>query len=490
MKFNEHLPQTHLPPATLEALAAAVDANMAHYVTVLSDLVRVPGVAWAGFDPHALDLSARRVHDLFLTRGFDVSVVRAADPTGADGAPGVVARRPAAPGLPTVLLYAHHDVQPSGALDAWDSEPFSAMEKDGRLWGRGAADDKAGIVMHLAAIHALDSVLGPDHGLGLTVFVEGEEEAGSPSLQDFMADYGQELVADAAIVADSGSWKIGIPGLTTSLRGLVDGTIRVRVLDHALHSGTYGGPVVDALTVLARLMATFHNADGSVAVEGLVEGQSKGMDLDAADLDALDLDEAVFRRDAGVPEGLQLAGTGSLTSRLWSKPALSFVGLDSQAIATAGNVLLPEATVKFSLRLPPGNHPDQAMEAVRRHALKNVPFGAEVTFTPGSKSMPFRADSNHPVVRAALWSLGQAWGAQAVSMGVGGSIPFVAALAAAQPQCSIIITGAEDPDSRAHGANESVHLGELRNAILAEALFLAALQGGVPPGTRSLEGRG
>lgn len=481
MKFNEYLPQAHLPPATLEALAAAVDANMAHYVTVLTDLVSVPGIAWAGFDAHALDLSALRVRDLFLARGFpEVSIIRAADPTGVEGAPGVVAKRPAAPEFPTVLLYAHHDVQPAGALDAWDSEPFSAMEKDGRLWGRGAADDKAGIVMHLAAIHAVDSVLGPDHGLGLTVFVEGEEEAGSPSLQGFMKDYGQELLADAAVVADSGSWKIGIPGLTTSLRGLVDGTIRVRVLDHALHSGTYGGPVLDALTVLARLMATFHNADGSVAVEGLVEGLAEG----------LDMDEETFRRDAGVPESVELAGTGSLASRLWSKPALSFVGLDSQRIATAGNVLLPEATVKFSLRLPPGNHPNQAMEAVRRHALKHVPFGAEVTFTPGSKSVPFMADSNHPVVQAALWSLAQAWGAQPVSMGVGGSIPFVAALAAAQPQCPIIITGAEDPDSRAHGANESVHLGELRNAILAEALFLAALQGGAPPGTRSLGGRG
>jgi acetylornithine deacetylase/succinyl-diaminopimelate desuccinylase-like protein len=194
------------------------------------------------------------------------------------------------------------------------------------------------------------------------------------------------------------------------------------------------------------------------------------------DSEALDLDEEAFRRDAGVPEVVQLAGTGSLASRLWSKPALSFVGLDSQPIATAGNVLLPEATVKFSLRLPPGNHPDQAMEALRRHALNNVPFGAEVTFIPGSKSMPFRADPNNPNVQTALWSLGQAWGTQPVTMGVGGSIPFVAALAAVQPQCSIIITGAEDPDSRAHGANESVHLGELRNAILAEALFLAALQ--------------
>ncbi|XAS72836.1 M20/M25/M40 family metallo-hydrolase [Micrococcaceae bacterium Sec5.1] len=481
MKFNEYLPQAHLPPATLEALAAAVDANMAHYVTVLADLVSVPGVAWAGFDPHALDLSARQVQDLFRAGGFaDLSIIRTADQTGAEGAPGVVAKRPAAEGFPTVLLYAHHDVQPAGPLDAWGSEPFSAVEKDGRLWGRGVADDKAGIVMHLAAIHAVDSVLGPDHGLGLAVFVEGEEEAGSPSLQGFMADYGQELLADAAIVADSGSWKIGIPGLTTSLRGLVDGTICVRVLDHALHSGTYGGPVLDALAILARLMATFHNADGSVAVEGLVEGP----------VECLDMDEETFRRDAGVPEGVQLAGTGTITSRLWSKPALSFVGLDSQPIATAGNVLLPEATVKFSLRLPPGNHPDQAMEAVRRHALNNVPFGAKVTFTPGSKSMPFRADSNHPMVQAALWSLEKAWGAQPVSMGVGGSIPFVAALAAAQPQCSIIITGAEDPDSRAHGANESVHLGELRNAILAEALFLTALQGGVPTRTRSLEGRG
>ncbi|MFF1828502.1 M20/M25/M40 family metallo-hydrolase [Paenarthrobacter sp. NPDC058040] len=462
----------NLPPGTTDALAAAVDSRMEHYTGVLASLVSVPGIAWAGFDQAELECSAVLVQELVRGVGFpDAKVVRsAAGPdvwNAAGGAPGVLATRPAAPGVPTILLYAHHDVQPAGPLDEWSSTPFAAERRDGRLWGRGAADNKAGIVMHLAAVEALDAVLGPGNGLGVRVFIEGEEESGSPTLPAFLQEFRPDLLADVAIVADSGSWAVGTPALTTSLRGLVDGTIHVRILDHALHSGTYGGPLLDALVVLARLMGTFHDDDGTVAVEGLAQGPTP----------AVEMDEDTFRRDAGVLDGVHLVGEGSLTARLWNKPSLSFIGLDAPPTASAGNVLLPEATVKFSLRLPPGNDPDRAMDVLQRHVLKHAPFGAEVSFSPGSRSKPFNVGLDNPMIRSALWSLETAWGAEPVAMGVGGSIPFVAALAEAQPACSILVTGAEDPDSRAHGANESVHLGELRNAIVAEALFLAEMAG-------------
>jgi acetylornithine deacetylase/succinyl-diaminopimelate desuccinylase-like protein len=455
-----------LPQETVTKLASAVDAGMAGTVNVLAGLVAVPGIAWPDFDPGALEQSAGNVRRLLNETGFaDAEIIRATDPAGVPGAPGVFAARPAAPGMPTVLLYAHHDVQPPGPDGEWDSDPFAAVVRDGRLWGRGAADDKAGILMHVAAVRAVDTVLGQGNGLGLTFFIEGEEESGSPTLPALLGQHKPRFQAEAAIVADAGSWKLGAPALTTSLRGLVDGTIEVRTLDHALHSGSFGGPALDAPTVLARLMATFHHDDGSVAVEGLVTARAEGPDFTEED----------FRRDAGVPAGIQLAGTGKINSRLWSKPALSFVGLDAPPIATAPNTLVPVAAVKFSLRIPPGNDPDEAMEAVRRHTLKHAPFGAEVTFTPGTKTKPFAVAPRDRMAQTALWALGEAWGTPAVTRGTGGSVPFVAELTRHHPRCSILLTGPRDPDSRAHGANESVHLGELRNAVLAEALFLAAL---------------
>lgn len=459
-------PSDKLPPETIRALAQSVDSAMRRHVETLRRLVAVPGIAWPGFDHEPLERGAREVRGMLAGLGMpDAGIFRAAAPDGTPGAPAVVAARPAAPGMPTVLLYAHHDVQPAGAGEQWETGPFTLTERGGRLWGRGAADNKAGILMHLGAIRALDEVLGRGHGLGLTLFIEGEEESGSPTLPALLDRLGPQLESDAAIVADSGSWKIGTPALTTSLRGLVDGVLEVRALDHALHSGTYGGPVLDALTVLARMMATFHHDDGSVAVKGLASEESDGVEWP----------EPEFRRSAGVPAGVVLAGSGSLASRLWTKPALSFIGLDAPPIAVASNTLLPAAAVKFSLRLPPGNNPADAMEAIRRHALENVPFGAEVRFTPGSRSVPFRVDPGNSMVDTALWSLREAWEADPVSMGAGGSIPFVAALSQRYPHCPILLTGAEDPDSRAHGANESVHRGELRNSILAEALFLAAV---------------
>jgi acetylornithine deacetylase/succinyl-diaminopimelate desuccinylase-like protein len=447
-----------------EALRQAVAESFDATITQLKDLVAIPGIAWPSFDPAPLNASAEAVAGLVRANGFDdVRILRCDKEDGTPGGPAVVARRPAADGQPTVLLYAHHDVQPTGDLALWETEPFTAVERDGRLYGRGAADDKAGILAHIAAYSAVARVLGDDLGLGVTFFFEGEEEAGSPTFRTFLESHQELLRADVIVVADSSNWKVGVPALTTSLRGLVDGTIEVKVLDHAVHSGMFGGPVLDAPTLLARLIATLHDADGSVAVAGLV----------SRDNVAVDLTEAEYRADASVLDGVRLAGTGSIASRMWTKPALSIIGFDAPAVDVASNTLLPRARAKFSLRLAPGQDPAEAMDAVRRHVEANAPFGAHVVFTPGESGNSFLTDTSSKAARLAMWALGEAWGVPAVEMGIGGSIPFIADLTELYPDVQILVTGVEDPDSRAHSANESLHLEDFRNAITAEAFLLA-----------------
>lgn len=462
-------PQTALDHAgtiDAEALRQAVTESFDQTISQLTDLVAIPGIAWPSFDPAPLNRSADAVAGLVRASGFDdVRILRCDKEDGTPGGPAVVARRPAAEGKPTVLLYAHHDVQPTGDLALWDTDPFTAVERDGRLFGRGAADDKAGILAHIAAYSAVTRVLGEELGLGVTFFFEGEEEAGSPTFRSFLETHRELLRADVIVVADSSNWKVGIPALTTSLRGLVDGTIEVKVLDHAVHSGMFGGPVLDAPTLLARLIATLHDDEGSVAVEGLV----------SRDDVLVDLTEEEYRTDASVLDGVKLAGTGSIASRMWTKPALSIIGFDAPAVDVASNTLLPRARAKFSLRLAPGQDPAAAMDAVRKHVETNAPFGAQVVFTPGESGNSFLTDTSSKAASVAMWALGEAWGVPAVEMGIGGSIPFIADLTELYPDVQILVTGVEDPDSRAHSANESLHLGDFRNAIVAEALLLARL---------------
>ncbi|WP_314191738.1 dipeptidase [uncultured Arthrobacter sp.] len=452
-----------------DALRAAVDAAFDATVAQLKDLVAIPGIAWPSFDPAPLDASAEAVASLVRAAGIgDVRILRCDKEDGTPGGPAVVARREAAPGKPTILLYAHHDVQPPGDPALWESEPFTAVERDGRLYGRGAADDKAGIMAHVAAYSAVTRVLGDEFGLGVTLFFEGEEEAGSPTFRTFLETHRELLRADVIVVADSSNWKVGVPALTTSLRGLVDGTIEVQVLDHAVHSGMFGGPVLDAPTLLSRLIATLHDDAGSVAIAGLV----------GRDETSVDYTENEYRADSSVLDGVKLAGTGTIASRLWTKPALSIIGFDAPAVSVASNTLLPCARAKFSLRLAPGQDPAEAMEAVRRHVETHAPFGAKVTFTPGESGNAFQTDTGSAAAGIALWALGEAWGVPAVEMGIGGSIPFISDLTELYPEVQILVTGVEDPDSRAHSANESLHLGDFRNAVVAEALLLARLNSG------------
>jgi cysteinylglycine-S-conjugate dipeptidase len=441
---------------------AAIVAQMPGVRADLENLVRIPGIAFDGFDHSQVERSAEAVASLLRGAGLtDVQIVRAG------GQPAVIGRRPAPEGAPTVLLYAHHDVQPVGDTAAWLTEPFEPTERDGRLYGRGAADDKAGIMAHIAALRAF----GDDLPVGVVVFVEGEEEYGSDSLDDLLRIHREALTADVIVIADSGNWDIGQPALTTSLRGLVNAFVEVRTLDHAVHSGMFGGAVPDALTTLCRLLATLHDDAGDVAVEGLVRREAS----------PLDYPEDRFREEAGLLEGVSLIGTGRLVDRVWTRPAIAVLGVDAPRTTEAPNALVPTARAKVSVRIAPGDDPKKAYLALESHLERHAPWGAHVTLTLEHDGQPCVIDSSGPAYAAARAAFAEAWdGVAPVDIGVGGSIPFIATFQELFPGASILVTGVEDPDSRAHGPNESLHLAEFERVCLAEALLLANVARPVP----------
>lgn len=447
----------------VEAVSAKLNQDFVTLKSELIELAKIPGIAWEAFDPANLDKSAAAVAKLFEDTGvFDQVVVKRASANGKPGAPAVVAQRAAKNGRPQVLLYAHHDVQPPGDTEAWQSEPFVPVEKNGRLFGRGAADDKAGIVTHLAAIRTLKEIAGADFDLGLTIFIEGEEEAGSPTFRNFLDENRELLEADVIVVADSGNWTTDVPALTTTLRGLVSQVIEVSTLDHALHSGMYGGPVPDAMTATIRLLATLHDEAGDVAVAGLTSGPA----------DELPYSNEQLAQDAGLLPGVSPIGTGSILERIWTKPALTVIGIDGQSVALSSNTLLPSVKAKISLRIAPGQEPAEALELLRTHLEANLPFGAKLTYGEIELGKPFSASDQGWSRGAAEQALSLAWGTPAVNMGIGGSIPFIADLTEVYPKAQILVTGVEDPDSRPHSPNESVDLAMLKRAMVAEALLL------------------
>jgi len=439
-------------------LVARVRAVLPSVRADLEDLVRIQSV-WADPGRRAeVHRSAEAVSKLLSEAGFeDIRTV------SAGGAPAVIARHPAPPGAPTVLLYAHHDVQPEGDGTQWASPPFEPTERDGRLYGRGTADDKAGIATHLAAFRAHGGV----PPVGVTVFVEGEEESGSPSLRALLAEHRDLLAADVIVIADSDNWSTEVPSLTVSLRGLADCIVEVATLDHGLHSGMWGGVVPDALSALVRLLASLHDDEGNVAVVGLDEAT-------AADVE---ISPERVRSDTGLLDGVSEIGSGAVVQRLWAKPSITVIGIDTTPIASASNTLVPRARAKVSMRVAPGGDAGEHLAALTRHLETHAPWGAQVTVTPGDLGEPYAIEASGPVYDAARAAFRQAWGADAVDTGVGGSIPFIAEFAAAFPDAAILVTGVEDPATQAHSINESLHLGVLERAATAEALLLEALGG-------------
>lgn len=442
-------------------LRAAVARELPGVRADLERLVAIPSIAFPQFDHGHVERCAEATAELLRGCGLTVGVERAG------GQPAVIGTRPAPPGAPTVLLYAHLDVQPAGDPAQWDSDPFTATERDGRLYGRGACDDKAGVMAHVAALRALGDALP----VGVAVFVEGEEEYGSGSLAGLLAAYRHALSADVIVIADAGNWEVGVPALSTSLRGVVNLFVEVRTLTAAVHSGMFGGAVPDALTALSRLLATLHDDAGEVTVPGLVRRPGPALEYPADRL----------RAEAGMVDGVAFIGTGPLVERLWTKPALSVLGLDAPPTGQAANALVASAKAKLSLRIAPGDDPDAAYQAVVAHLRAHAPWGAAVEVSPEGLGAPCEVDTTAPGYAVARDALRTAWdGVEPVDIGIGGSIPFIATFQKLFPGATILVTGVGEPRSQIHGPNESLHLGEFGRVCLAETLLLHHLGHGPP----------
>lgn len=439
-------------------LAWNVERVLPSAIADLHRLISIPSIS--SMPEHDADVAACADAVSGLFRDLGASEVKLLD---GGGKPAVWANFPGPEGSPTVLLYAHYDVQPTGDADAWTSPAFEPTERDGRLYARGSADDKGGVALHVAALR----VFNGKPPVGVKVFIEGEEEVGSPTMPTLLDRYRDELAADVYVVADSVNWEVGKPSLTTSLRGVADCQVTVSTLAEGLHSGQFGGVVPDALTALCRLLATLHDEAGNVAIEGLVTGTAPD----------LDYPEDRLLEETGLLEGVSQIGDGSVVERMWFKPAASVLAIDATPVAKASNTLIPSARAKVSVRLVPGQDPAAAAKALEDHLRRNAPWGAHVDVVAGQCGAPGRITLEGERAEAAKTAFREAFGVDAVEIGCGGSIPIVAEFADRNPGALVLVTAVTDPNSRMHGIDESLDLGDFAKAALAETLLLNNLAG-------------
>ncbi|WP_208866057.1 dipeptidase [Kitasatospora cheerisanensis] len=422
----------------------------------LAELVAIPSVADPRQQPPARCREAAEwVAAAFSEVGLrDVRLVETPD-----GSLAVLGHRPPPPGAPTVLLYCHYDVQPPLGEELWVSPPFELTERDGRWYGRGAADCKGNLVMHLTALRAL----GDELPVGVKLVVEGSEEQGTGGLEEYLAQHPEDLHADALLIADTGNAAVGVPTATTSLRGMANVVVTVRTLESDLHSGMFGGPAPDALAALVRILDSLRDADGGTRIEGLpADGVWEGVGYD----------EQQFRSDAGVLDGVALTGSGTVADRLWARPAVTVLGIDCPPVVGSASAVPAEARARVSLRVPPGMDPGAAQQALTAHLVAAAPWGAPVSVEPESKGSPFRAATTGRAYAALDRAAREVYGKPLSFLGQGGSIPLCSALAAQYPESEIILMGVEEPRSLIHAPNESVDPGEIEHMALVEALFL------------------
>jgi acetylornithine deacetylase/succinyl-diaminopimelate desuccinylase-like protein len=434
------------------SVAERVAGLMPELKADLVRLSRIPSIAFPGF-PRAPLLEA---HDLVseLLRG--VGVHRVETLSLPDTAPVVTGEIPGPAGSPTVLLYAHYDVQPPGDERLWRTPPFEPTEVDGAIYGRGVADDKSNVIVHVGALRAY----GGKPPVAIKIVIEGQEEYGS-ALDTYPPQQPELFRADAIVVGDAGNVRPGVPTLTVGLRGDAEVIVEVRTLAAAKHSGEFGGPAPDALVVLLHALATLHDERGDVAVAGLRREPWTGATYSAEE----------FRELAEIEPGLPLFGSGSLGEHLWSGPALTVVGIDAPTVEQAVSSVIPYARAKLNLRVHPLQAAAEAQAALIRHLERLAPFGIPLTVEAGDAGDGFSAATVGPAYEAARAALAVAWGSEPVPMASGGSIPLLNALHEAVPGAEILLFGAEDGQCNLHAPNERVLLDELQRAVIAEAEF-------------------
>jgi acetylornithine deacetylase/succinyl-diaminopimelate desuccinylase-like protein len=454
---------------------AYAEACFDAYVADLKELACIPSVSFHGFDPKQVERSAEAVATLCRARGLEnVEVLRIPA-----AYPYVYADWLHAPGKPTLLLYAHHDVQPPGREALWHSPPFQPTERDGRLYGRGCADDKAGAITHTSAISAWLDQAG-DLPLNVKLIIEGEEEIGSEHLEAFLAEYAPKLMADAIVLTDTANFDADTPSITVALRGLVALDVTVRSMDHPLHSGLWGGPVPDPVQALAKMIAACTDDDGRMTIASIHE-QVRALGAAAeASLNRLDLPESLFREQSGMlPKTQLLAPPADILRSNWYQPSLSVNAIQASSRKHVANVINDSAWAHLGIRIVPGMDPQGTLEALRSHLRANAPWGVSVEFENEMASPAWTTDTEAPAFAAARRALERGYRRPAVDMGCGGSIPFVGPFATAFNGAPALLVGVEDPLSNAHSENESLHLGMFRKAIAsAVALYaeIAALE--------------
>jgi acetylornithine deacetylase/succinyl-diaminopimelate desuccinylase-like protein len=446
----------------------------------LCDLARIPSVSAPGFDAAEVDRSARRAAELARAAGLEsAEVVRQG---GAH--PYVISEgHPAPRDAPAVLIYAHHDVQPPGRAERWKTPAFEpTVRDDGRLYGRGVVDDKAGLLVHLAAVRAWLDARG-SLPVRVTLLVEGEEEIGSPHLEAFLAAHRDRLRADVIVLSDTANLAQGLPSITTSLRGLVVANLRVRALRHPVHSGMWGGPLLDAASALARILARLTDDEGRLAVPGIEQGAPVLSPQERERLLALPFDEAGFRAESGALAELRLGGEPGLPvyQRLWFRPAVAVQALESVPLSRASNQLCDEARAQVGVRVAPGQDPHHVRDAVLRCLTAEPPYGVRVETEVLACVPGWRTEPRGPAFDAARRALRLGFGRDAVEIGCGGTIPFVGPFASAMGEAPALLLGLEDPVCNAHGENESLHLGDFRAACRSSVHLLEELRTALQP---------
>ncbi|MEU6373563.1 dipeptidase [Streptomyces sp. NPDC046909] len=441
----------------MSELADRIAALMPRAKQDLTDLVAIPSVADPRqYPPEECHKAAQWVADAFSAAGLrDVHLAETPD-----GSHAVIGHRPPPPGAPTVLLYCHYDVQPPLDDKAWTTPPFTLTERDGRWYGRGTADCKGNIVMHLTALRAL----GEDIPVGLKFVAEGSEEQGTGGLEAYVAQHQEQFLADALLVCDTGNAEVGTGTATITLRGLANLVVTVETLAGEIHSGMFGGPAPDALAALIQMLSTLRDpATGATRINGLdCDGTWEGVGYD----------EETFRRDAGVLAGVHLTGTGTVADRLWARPAVTVLGIDCPPVVGSAAAVPATARARVSLRVPPGTDADAAREALTKHLTEAAPWGARVSVETEGTGSPFRAATDGPAYTALGSAMEQVYGRPLAFLGQGGSIPLCNVFASAYPRAEIILMGVEEPRCLIHAPNESVDPTEIAHMAHVEALFL------------------